>query len=193
MERYPEFVGKKIILSVGRYSREKRHDVAIRACAQSKYAHDIILILAGKGVMEKTHRELAAKLGVHVVWGIYTPEELVRIINMADLYVHPADAEIEAIACMEAFTCGIVPVISNHPKSATKMFALDDRCLFDHGKPEALAAKMDYWLDNPEEKDQMSKQYIEYAKEFRIENSVAKLETMFHDAIDYYRNYYASA
>ena len=193
VERYPEFVGKKIILSVGRYSREKRHDVAIRACAQSKYAHDIILILAGKGVMEKTHRELAAKLGVHVVWGIYTPEELVRIINMADLYVHPADAEIEAIACMEAFTCGIVPVISNHPKSATKMFALDDRCLFDHGKPEALAAKMDYWLDNPEEKDQMSKQYIEYAKEFRIENSVAKLETMFHDAIDYYRNYYASA
>ena len=143
--------------------------------------------------MEKTHRELAAKLGVQVVWGIYTPEELVRIINMADLYVHPADAEIEAIACMEAFTCGIVPVISNHPKSATKMFALDDRCLFDHGKPEVLAAKMDYWLDHPEEKDEMSRRYIEYSQEFRIENSVTKLETMFHDAIDYYHNVYASA
>lgn len=80
---------------------------------------------------------------------------------------------------MEAFTCGIVPVISNHPKSATKMFALDDRCLFDHGKPEELAKKMDYWLDNPAEKDAMSKRYIEYAKEFRIEKSAAKMETMF--------------
>lgn len=190
VERYPEFYGKKVILSIGRYSREKRHDVAIRACAQSKYAKDIVLILAGKGVMESNHRALAEKLGVHVVWGIYTPTELLHIINMSDLYVHPADAEIEAIACMEAFTCGVVPVISNHPKSATKMFALDDRCLFNHGKPAHLAEKIDYWLDHPEDKDRMSKQYIEYAKEFRIENSVSKLETMFEDAIAYYHNLY---
>lgn len=192
VERYPQFIGKKVILSVGRYSREKRHDVAIRACAQSRYAKDIVLILAGKGVMEKKHRALAAKLGVNVVWGIYTPQELLRIINMADLYVHPADAEIEAIACMEAFTCGIVPVISNHPKSATKMFALDVRCLFDHGKPEELAKKMDYWLDNPTEKEAMGKRYIEYAKEFRIEKSAAKMETMFQDAITYYHNLYST-
>ena len=67
VERYPQFIGKKVILSVGRYSREKRHDVAIRACAQSHYAKDIILILAGKGVMEKKHRALAAKLGVKII------------------------------------------------------------------------------------------------------------------------------
>ena len=52
---------------------------------------------------------------------------------------------------------------------------------------------MDYWLDHPEEKDEMSRRYIEYSQEFRIENSVTKLETMFHDAIDYYHNVYASA
>ena len=190
VERYPEFYGKKVILSIGRYSREKRHDVAIRACAMSKYAKDIVLILAGKGVMENNHRHLAEKLGVHVIWGIYTPSELLNIINMSDLYVHPADAEIEAIACMEAFTCGTVPVISNHPKSATKMFALDDRCLFNHGHPEDLAKKIDYWLDHPDEKEQMSKNYIEYAKQYRIENSVVKLETMFEDAITYYHNLY---
>ena len=191
VERFPELIGKKVILSIGRYSREKRHDVAIRACALSKYRNDIVLILAGKGCMEKKHRALAAKLGVHVIWGMYTPEELLRVINMADLYVHPADAEIEAIACMEAFTCGTVPVISNHPKSATHMFAIDDRCKFDHGKPESLASKMDYWLDNPEEKEAMSKKYIEYAKTYRIENSVGKIETMFHDAIAYYQHLYS--
>ena len=112
---------------------------------------------------------------------------------MSDLYVHPADAEIEAIACMEAFTCGIVPVISNHPKSATHKFALDDRCKFNHGKPESLVEKMDYWLDNLEEKDTMSRRYIEYAKEFRIENSVVKMENMFSDAIQYYQNLYSKA
>ena len=192
VERFPESANKKIVLSIGRYSREKRHDVAIRACAQSKYAKDIVLILAGKGVMEHKHRELAAKLGVQVIWGIYTPEELVRIINMADIYVHPADAEIEAIACIEAFSCGIVTIISNHPKSATKMFALNDKCLFDHGKPECLAEKMDYWFDHPEEKGEMSKEYIEYAKNFQIRNSAKKMEQMFQDAIVYYHNLYAT-
>lgn len=192
IDRYPEFEGKKVVLSIGRYSREKRHDVAIRACALFKHHDEIVLVLAGKGCMEKAHRELAAKLGVHVVWGMYPPEELVKIINMSDLYVHPADAEIEAIACMEAFTCGIVPIISNHPKSATHMFAIDDRCKFDHGKPEALALKMDYWIDHPDEKDAMSKRYVEYAKMYNIAHSVEIMETMFHDAIDYYQNMYSS-
>ena len=104
----------------------------------------------------------------------------------------PADAEIEAIACIEAFSCGIVPIISNHPKSATKMFALNDKCLFDHGKPECLAEKMDYWFDHPEEKGEMSKEYIEYAKNFQIRNSAKKMEQMFQDAIVYYHNLYAT-
>ena len=70
------------------------------------------------------------------------------------------------------------------------MFALDDRCLFEHGKPDHLAEKIDYWLDHTNEKERMSQQYIEYAKQYCIENSAIKLETMFHDAITYYHNLY---
>ena len=99
-------------------------------------------------------------------------------------------AEIEAIACMEAFTCGVIPVISDHPKSATNQFALDERCLFNHGKANHLAEKIDYWFDNPDEKEKMSMQYIEYAKQFRVENSVRKIEAMFEDAILFYNNVY---
>ena len=39
-------------------------------------------------------------------------DELRRLINMCDLYVHASDAEIEGISCMEALACGLVPVIS---------------------------------------------------------------------------------
>ena len=38
--------------------------------------------------------------------------------------MHSADAEIEAISCIEAFACGNVPIIANSPNSATKQFAL---------------------------------------------------------------------
>ena len=67
---------------------------------------------------------------------------------MSDLYVHAADAEIEAIACIEAFSSGLVPVIANSPKSATPQFALDERSLFEAGNPKDLADKIDYWIEH---------------------------------------------
>ena len=45
------------------------------------------------------------------------------------------DAEIEAIACIEAFSCGLVPVIAGSEQSATPQFALDERSLFNAGRP----------------------------------------------------------
>ena len=57
-------------------------------------------------------------------------EPLADFYNQCDLYVHAAEAEIEAIACIEAFASGLVPVIANAKMSATKQFALDKRSLF---------------------------------------------------------------
>lgn len=60
----------------------------------------------------------------------YGKQELCDLIACCDLYVHAADAEIEAISCIEAFSTGLVPVISDSPKSATHQFALDERSRF---------------------------------------------------------------
>ena len=79
-----------------------------------------------------------------------------------DLYVHAADAEIEAISCIEAFSSGIVPVIANSPKSATPQFALDERSLFQAGSSDDLAAKIDYWLSEPAERARMEAEYSEF-------------------------------
>ena len=73
------------------------------------------------------------------------------MINIADLYVHPSEIEIEAISCLEAIKCGKVPVIANSPSCATKAFALDDRSLFRVNDARNLSDKIDYWFDHPEE------------------------------------------
>ena len=103
---------------------------------------------------------------------------------MTDLYIHSADAEIEAISCIEAFACGIVPIIANSPKSATPQFALDDRSLFEAGNSDDLAKKIDYWIENEAERKQME---TKYAENYRIEKSMKKIEGMFEDAIREYR------
>jgi len=98
--------------------------------------------------------------------------------------VHTADAEIEAISCIEAFTTGLVPIIANSNKSATTQFALDERSLFKAGNSEDLAKKIDYWLENEQERKNMEKIYAEQAEKYRIENSIEKIEEMFKEEID---------
>ncbi len=85
---------------------------------------------------------------------------------MADLYVHTSDAEIEAMSCMEAFACGLVPVIADSPRSATPQFALDERSLFPAGDSVALASRIDWWIDHPAQRQEMEVRYAEHARQY---------------------------
>ncbi|MBO4216469.1 MAG: glycosyltransferase, partial [Clostridia bacterium] len=101
-----------------------------------------------------------------------------RIINSADLYVHPAEIEIEAISCLEAIACGLVPVISDSPRSATRFFALDEKNLFSCNDSSSLAERIDYWLDHPEEKAARSREYIGYTEQFDYDVCMDRMERM---------------
>ncbi len=181
--RPKEYEDKFIILTIGRLSKEKRHDVLIDAINKSKYKDKIQLIIAGKGPIQNTIVEQGNKLPNKPLINFFSQEELSKIINYSDLYVHPADVEIEAISCVEALTCGVVPIISNNPKCATQQFAIDKRSIFEHGNSDDLAKKIDYFIEHKEEKDELSARYIEESKEYSIEKSIDKLENMFIQAI----------
>ena len=183
-EKPQKFQDKFVILFTGRYSREKRHDLLIKAVKNSKYANDIQLIFAGNGPNEKKVRKCAQGLKNPPVMKLFTQDELAKVVNYCDLYVHPSDVEIEAIACIEAMSCGVVPVINNSAKSATKSFALDERSLFKQSDYKDLTKKIEYWIEHPEEKAQMSLRYEEYAKRFEIGNCIDKMLEMFQEAID---------
>jgi hypothetical protein len=68
-------------------------------------------------------------------------KELVKMINMSDLYVHTSEVEIEAISCLEALSCGIVPVINDSSKSATRTFALSEKNLFQAERPQGFSGQ----------------------------------------------------
>ncbi|MBQ3158801.1 MAG: glycosyltransferase [Clostridia bacterium] len=182
-----ELKDKFIILFVARLSKEKRHDLLIKAIPYSKYADRVQLIFAGRGPLEDKLKKIGKRLKNKVVIGFYPKEELSKIINFSDLYVHPSDVEIEAISCIEAMTCGLVPVISNSKKSATRFFALCENNLFEAGSPKDLARKIDYWIEHQEEKNEMSNRYVDYAKQFNIENSIDQMISMFNEAVNDYK------
>lgn len=168
-----------VIVFTGRYSREKSHKVLIDAVAQSKYRDRIQLILAGSGPLEEKMKEYAGeKLPVFPIFKFYSREELIEVLNYADLYVHPAEIEIEAISCLEAISCGLVPVIADSPRSATRYFALTEDNLFHYNDAASLAEKIDFGWKIRKKRNQMREQYLGYAEQFDYDICMDRMEHM---------------
>ncbi len=180
----PELEGKIVITMVGRLAREKRQDVIIEAVRRSKYADKIQLIFAGKGPLQARYERLGSTLTHRPIFGYYSKAELLNILGMTDVYVHASDMESEAISCIEAFATGLVPIIANSKLSATPQFALDHRSLFKPGEPQHLAAKIDYWIEHPDKREEMEHKYAQHADKYRLPSSVAQFEQMLYDAIE---------
>ena len=184
VEKPHEWHDKYIIGMVGRLAPEKRQDLIIRAAAMSKYKDRLQLVFCGKGPTSEKYKKLADKLGVSASFGFYRKAELLQLINMFDLYVHSSEIEIEAVACWEALACGKVPVIANSPNSATRFFALDDRSLFENKNAASLCGKIEYWIEHPEEKEYMSKEYVSAARANTLSKSIECIEKVYQQVID---------
>ena len=154
-----------------------------RAIGRSAHREQIHLILAGEGPREEHYRHLAEKYGVDMEIAFFSRQDLLNLLRCADLYCHPAEVEIESIACLEAIACGLVPVIANSPKSAAKAFALDEKSLFKNKDPEDMAAKIDYWVEHPAERTDYSRKYLESGTQFEQQSCMRQMEQMLFDAV----------
>lgn len=178
----PEFRNKFVILFSGRYSKEKSHSVLIDAVALSKHSREIQLIFAGDGPLKDMLKERSKKLPNKPVFSFFPHHQMLNVLNYADLYVHPAEIEIEAIACMEALSCGQVPIIANSPRCATKKFALDERNLFENRNPQDLADKIDYFIEHPEAIEEYRERYKGIVAELSQEACMNRMEEMLYEA-----------
>lgn len=182
VEKPKEFQDKIVILSTGRYSSEKSQDTLISAVALSKYRDRIQLILAGQGLKERKYRRLARRLPVAPIFQIFGREEISDVLNYCDLYVHPAVDELEGIACLEAIACGKMTIVSDSENSATKEFAIDERCIFKHRDAKDLARVMDFWIGHPEKRKEYEAKYLASSAAVREEECMRRMDRMIAEA-----------
>lgn len=177
-EKPDDFLDKFIILTSGRYSREKSQHILLEAVKMSKHEKDIQVILAGQGPLHEMLERIGSSLTNPPVMKLYERADLACVINYSDLYVHAAEVDLEAIACLEAMACGLVPVIAESPKCATKKFALSENNLFRVNDPVSLASRIDFWIENEDVRKQAEISYQEYTQQFRLENCMKQMEQM---------------
>lgn len=178
-----EFKDKFVILTTGRYAREKSQDTLIKAIRYSKHKNEIQLILGGMGIKEKKYKKLAKKLPIPPIFKFYSRTEIIDVLNYSDMYVHPAEIELEGIACLEAIVCGKLTIVSDSKLSATKEFAIDDTCIFKHRNPKDLARVIDYWIDRPELRKQYEQKYLESSCVFNQDECMKQMENMMKTVI----------
>ena len=181
-EKPEEFKDKIVILSTGRYSGEKSQDTLIKAVKRSKHRDAIQLIFAGQGTKEKQYKRLSKSLPVKPVFKLFERSEINNVLNYCDLYVHPAVAELEGIACLESIACGKLTIVSDSEKSATKNFAIDGKCIFRRRSAKDLARVIDYWIDRPTERAEYEEKYFNSAVAFDSDECMRKMEEMIKTA-----------
>ena len=105
-ERYG-IADRKAVIHVGRLSPEKCLDVLIKAFAD---VEDAVLMIVGKGALEKELKELTASLGLSdrvIFTGFVSDEELPLHYAAADAAVSSSPYEAQCLAIMNAMACGL--------------------------------------------------------------------------------------
>ena len=174
---------KFVLLSVGRLATEKAHNVTIEAIKKSKFKDKIQLVIAGTGPQRAALQRLSKSLPNAVEFVFVSPDELISLYNSADLLIHSASTEMEGMACSEAIACGLVPIIAKHQLSASDQFALDARSLYNFGDSEQLAGKIDAWLSDPRQIEQMRSSYVAHAKTWSFAASIEQLQDVYWRAV----------
>ncbi len=142
--RYGLSPEKALFLYVGRVDREKRVDVIVRAMSLLN-RDDVEFGIGGRGLHLKELRDLVRDLGLEdkVKFLGYVPaDDLPAVLNSADVFVMPSEAELQSIATLEAMATGRPVLLANARALPELVEPGVNGYLFRSGDPEDAARYM---------------------------------------------------
>ena len=136
---------EKFILCVGRLSKEKGHDILIKAMS----GLDKKLIIVGDGPEKENLKNLANKLKVNVEFkGLVKKNELCILYNQSYFLVLPSlYGETFGFVILEAFACGKTAIITDIP-GPRDVVNSNFSIIIKPGDVKALNKAMKYLLEN---------------------------------------------
>lgn len=173
LERYG-LLGKRVLLHVGRLSKEKQLDIVLNAVAKlAPRIPDLRLLVVGKGPAEDEYRALAKRLRVDdrvTFAGFLSDADLAKAYASAEALVISSTFETQGLVVLEALASG-TPVVGMRCRAIPE-FVKEGKngCLFDEDScPEAIERCL-------ARADSMMMSAVSSAREYSVEASTAKLE-----------------
>jgi 1,2-diacylglycerol 3-alpha-glucosyltransferase len=163
-----------IFLYVGRIDREKRLDILLRAFHRLN-RDDLQLAIAGRGRNLKALQSLTRQLGLgqHAVFTGYVPaKDLPALLNSADIFAMPSEAELQSIATLEAMGTGR-PVLAANARALPELVENGvNGYLFRAGDVEDAAQRIAELADHPESWARMGTASLNIAHPHSLSNTL---------------------
>ena len=182
--RYGLDPNRTIFLFVGRVDKEKRLDVLLRAFRYIK-RDDIQLVIAGSGAALNDYQALAKSLnlGDKVRFTGFIHENLHVLLNSADIFTMPSEAELLSIASLEAMACGRPVLLADAVALPDLVTQGVNGYLFKPGDSQDAARYMELLASQPERWEEMGRASVEKAQYHGLENTIKRYEALYNDAL----------
>jgi 1,2-diacylglycerol 3-alpha-glucosyltransferase len=168
--------GEKMVLYLGRLSREKRIDVMLRAASKiTRKRKDIRFVIGGAGPSEAYYKGMARRLGLQknvIFTGSVSRRQLPKLYAAADALCLPSTFETQGIVSLEAMASGKPVVGANYLALKELIKSGKNGEKFRPGDYMACAEKIEKVLNNT---DAYINNALETAKEFSKEKVTDKL------------------
>lgn len=168
--------GTLIVLFAAALLEWKRPELALSVCAElTRRGVPIKLLMAGSGPMRTSLEAMAKELKIqdHVCL-LGHREELERLVQGVDVFLHTAKGEAFGNVLVEAMACGI-PVVATRSGAAPEVITEGATgLLIDPGPDEAkrLADAIEFLWKNPNRRTEMGQAGIRHAGLFTVEACV---------------------
>ncbi len=181
---------EKIVLYTGRMSSEKNLDILVKAIPYVIKEIDAHFLFCGSGgTYKQKMQKLSKNLNVFdnttfidfLEW-----EDYINIYSLADLFVMPAEAELQSIVTMEAIASGLPAVVVNKG-AVPELVSLDNGLLFESKNSKQLAENIVKILSDNNLRNSMSKKSLELIKKHSMDYVGQQFEKVYEDLIESYK------
>ena len=160
-EKFNLPLDRPLALHVNRLSHEKRVDVLLDAAA--KMTGNGFIALVGSGPAEAELREQAERL--HLAdrvsfLGYVRDADLLALRRSSEVFVIPAEADLQSLATMEAMACGLPVIAANSYALPELAHHGENGYVFQPGNSDELASYLDQLLGNAPLRAQMSQKSL---------------------------------
>ncbi len=170
-----------LFVYVGRVDHEKRLDVAVQALYLLKRP-DVQLAIGGRGFHLEDLHMLVRTLGMEdqvIFLGYVSPEDHPRLLNSADIFIMPSEAELLSIATLEAMACGL-PVLAADARALPELVTPGvNGYLFRAGDPHDAARWMAQFLAERHRWPEMGRAARSVAEQHDLERVLDQYEALY--------------
>ncbi len=182
---------ENVVLYTGRMSSEKNLDVLIEAIPHVLKKIDAHFLLCGSGggykqkmkkLTETLHISDKTTFIDFLAW-----EDYINIYSLADLFVMPAEAELQSIVTMEAIASGLPAVVVNIG-AVHELVSSENGLLFDPRNSKQLAKNIVNILSDTKLKNKMSKNSLKLIQKHSMNYVGSQYEKVYKKVIELHKN-----